>query len=97
MAAKRTNKLKKLPPTTTNPRRAAVWWIEWADSTIAGRWMTASDAVADRDKATRIYSVGILLANDELGIVLAGGAHGSDVSGVLTIPRGAVLKAKRLR
>lgn len=82
---------------TDNAKRAAIWWVEWSDSSQHGSWQSASDAVADRTKKVRCYSVGILLANDEHGMVVASSAHGTEVSGVMTIPRAAILRAKRLR
>lgn len=90
-------KLRKLPKTTPDPKKAAIWWIEWQDSTLGNRWITTREAVTERDEVTRCYSVGLLLANDKHGMLIASSAHGGEVTGVLTIPRGAILRAKRIR
>ncbi len=85
--------------TTTKARKAAVWLIEWEDSILrgSGAWIPTTEAVAKRRKKVRCYSAGFLLASDKAGVVVATSAHAQEVSGVMVIPRRAILRMKKLR
>jgi hypothetical protein len=77
----------------------AAWRMEvvWEDTTIFdGGWHTLADTLADRD-VVRCTSVGIVIADDKQGIVLASGVHRHQVAGATVIPRGAIVKQRRLR
>lgn len=74
--------------------------VEWADSTIPHEgWIRHADVMNPRyrNKMVRCLSVGLLLADDKHGVALASSAHRADVAGVTIIPRGQVLKLRRLR
>ena len=73
--------------------------VEWDDSTVTGggRWQDVSEALSDEARtATRILSVGFVLADDDAGVVLAASVHGSEAAGVTHIPRGVVRSMVRL-
>ncbi len=74
--------------------------VDWLDSTIphAG-WMRHREVVdpSYRLRQVRCLSVGLLIADDRHGVVLASSAHGPDIAGVTIIPRGQVKKVRRLR
>jgi hypothetical protein len=76
------------------------WRLEvtWRDSiTLAsGEWFPIQE-VPGRRKRDRCFSVGFVLADDKRGIVLANSIHGSETCGVISIPRRAIIKRKRLR
>jgi hypothetical protein len=74
--------------------------VDWLDSTIPhDGWMKRKDVIAPayRLDQTLCLSVGLLIADDKHGVVLASSAHGSDIAGVTIIPRGQVRKVRRLR
>ena len=73
--------------------------VEWSDSTIPHAGWMRYDSVVDpayRKAIVRCVSVGILIADDEAGVALAASVHGSEVAGVTIIPRGQILKVRRL-
>jgi hypothetical protein len=76
------------------------WRLEvtWRDSiTLAsGEWFLVSE-IGARRKRDRCTSVGIVLADDRRGIVLANSVHNSEACGVVSIPRSAIVSRKRLR
>jgi len=77
----------------------AAWRMEvvWEDATIFdGGWHTITESLANRD-VVRCTSVGVVIADDKQGIVLASGVHGHNVAGVSVIPRGAIISTRRLR
>ena len=74
--------------------------VEWEDSTLLhDGWEKIGDIIARRDsrKPTRCLSVGVVLADDNRGVVLAASVHGNEAAGVTIIPRSAVRKRRRLR
>lgn len=74
--------------------------VEWNDSTIPHEgWMRHADVMAPayRKRMVRCLSVGLLLADDKHGIALASSSHRADVAGVTIIPRGQVVRMRRLR
>jgi hypothetical protein len=73
--------------------------IEWADSTVLSEgWRRVSDITGRRERrgVIRCLSVGFVLADDDLGITLAGSIHSGEAAGVVHIPAGAILKRRRL-
>lgn len=83
--------------TTGNPRKAEILWIEWSDSRLVARgWTPIEKALAQRG-TVKCYSVGIVIANDKKGVVLAATTNEGDVAGVTIIPRHAILRVKKLR
>lgn len=71
--------------------------VEWVDSSHRSGWQEHRDVLQGRREAVRCLSVGLLLANDKYGITLASSSHGSEVAGTLIIPKGAIMKVRRLR
>lgn len=84
---------------TTEPTEEH-WRLEvaWDDSTVNnGRWVDIDDVLSAENRAvTRVRSVGFVLADDDIGIVLAASVHGHEASGVVHIPRGSVRERHRL-
>jgi len=75
------------------------WRLEvvWEDTTIFdGGWHTIEETLASRD-IVRCTSVGIVIADDKRGIVLASGIHRHQAAGATVIPRGAIISVRRLR
>ena len=71
--------------------------VEWEDSTILqGGWEQISDILQRAKRAPRIRSVGFILADTERRLVIAASVHGSEAAGVTVIPRGQIVKVKRL-
>lgn len=71
--------------------------VEWEDTTVWHRgWEDIEDVLRERDKV-QCLSVGFVLADDKLGIVLGASVHGNEVAGVTMIPRRQIIKRKRLR
>lgn len=79
-------------------KRQVVLEVEWEDSSFLADqgWVTMRDALKNRS-ITRCRSVGLILADDKRGIVLASSVHGQWTAGVLMIPRSQVLRRRRLR
>ena len=81
----------------SNLRKAWRLEVVWEDTTIFdGGWHTRDETLAAR-KIVRCTSVGIVLADDARGIVLASGVHGHQVAGATVIPRGAIVSVRRLQ
>jgi len=72
--------------------------VTWEDSVILdeGAWTNIVNALSRRGR-TRCTTIGILLADDKRGVVVAGSIHGLEAAGIMVIPRGQVLKRRRLR
>jgi hypothetical protein len=71
--------------------------VEWEDSTVWHRgWEPIEDVLNERD-VVRCLSVGFVLADDKQGIVLGASVHGGEVAGVTMIPKGQIIRRKRLR
>ena len=72
--------------------------VVWRDSiTLANSdWFLVSE-VGRRRKRDRCTSVGIVLADDKRGVVLASSVHNSQACGVISIPRRAIVSRRRLR
>jgi hypothetical protein len=73
--------------------------VEWEDSSLlAASWMEVSDILSSEQRSVvRCTSVGLILADDKKGIVLASSVHGSRAAGVTVIPKGQIKKRRRLR
>jgi hypothetical protein len=72
--------------------------VEWEDSTLLpDGWMAHREVMQRRKRAVRCLSVGLLIADDKLGVTLASSAHGNDLAGVTVIPRSQVRRTRRLR
>ena len=79
--------------------RRKVWRleVEWEDSVVLhDGWEEVAD-ILKRRKTTRCLSAGLVLADDDKGVVLASSVHGSEAVGVTIIPRSAVRKRRRLK
>jgi len=71
--------------------------VEWVDSQIiAGGWQEIGGILKTR-KSVRCHSVGFILADDKDGIVLASSVNGENAYGTVVIPRGQIVKRRRLR
>lgn len=71
--------------------------VEWRDSQLDnGGWRTVEDHLSDR-RGVHCVSVGFVLADDKTGVSLASSVYGDKASGVVHIPRGMVVKSRRLR
>lgn len=74
--------------------------VRWLDSTILHEgWRPVTDILERKARlgATRCTSVGFVLADDDVGITLAGSVHGNEAAGIVHIPRGAIVRRRRLR
>jgi hypothetical protein len=71
--------------------------VEWVDSSLNGEWRQHREVMRTRRKAVRCLSVGLLIAKDKHGITLASSAHGNELAGTMSIPKGAIRKVRRLR
>ncbi len=67
-------------------------FVKWVDSCAAGNWMDANHA-ASKIKATAVVSVGYVLRDDDVELVLAQSLDDdcTNVGHVLTIPHVAVV------
>lgn len=74
------------------------WRVEvtWNDSTILHDGWQPIDAILRRRRVVRCTSVGLVLADDERGVVLAASVHGNEAAGIVMIPRGAIVRSRRL-
>lgn len=70
--------------------------VEWLDSTHHSGWRKHAEVLETRRTDIVCLSVGLLIANDKVGVTLAGSAHGDEIAGTMTIPRGSVKKVRRL-
>lgn len=73
--------------------------VEWEDSVLSHQgWEPIADVI-DRQARDRVISttVGIVLADDDRGVVIASSIHGNEAAGIVTIPKSAIRKRKRLR
>jgi hypothetical protein len=72
--------------------------VEWCDSHVfLNGWQTLDTYLKHR--TPRMISVGFILEDDSKGIVLAGSCDfgSGNALGVIAIPRGAILKRRRLK
>jgi hypothetical protein len=73
--------------------------VEWVDSsyhTARAGWQAHDEVIAERRRVVRCLSVGLLIADDKHGVTLASSAHGNDLAGTMSIPRGAITKVRIL-
>lgn len=71
--------------------------VEWEDSTMMhGGWEDIDDFLKRR-KAVRCFSVGLVLVDDDKGVVLAASVHGKQAAGVTIIPRSQIVRSRRLK
>ena len=67
--------------------------IEWIDSYSTDKWMENADAIDQFKKLMTITSVGMILYDDNKCVVLCQSIEdGSNISGLLHIPKVAVVK-----
>lgn len=83
-------------------KHAKVWRleVEWEDSTVLhDGWERIADILKRRNsrKPTVCLSVGLVLVDDDKGVVLASSVHGGEAAGVTIIPASAVRKRRRLK
>lgn len=73
--------------------------VEWEDSYVElSGWTPIKRLVRNRKRLDRMcHSVGFVLADDKLGLTLAGSVHGANATSVIVIPRNAIRKRRRLR
>ena len=73
--------------------------VEWEDSTVltSRPWWKVAEALSVRNEAVRIRTVGFVLADDARGLVVAASFHCGEAAGVHVIPRGQVVRVRRLR
>jgi hypothetical protein len=71
--------------------------VEWTDSQLIGGSWEQVRALLRRRKTVRCRSVGFVLADDERGVVLAASVNGRNAAGVTVIPRGQIVKSRRLK
>jgi hypothetical protein len=73
--------------------------VQWDDACqVVGAWHDRSAVLSKEGRSlVRVRSVGYVLRLDKQVLVLADSIHGSRVGGVQVIPRGAIVKRKRLR
>lgn len=71
--------------------------VLWEDSSyISEGWRDVDSLLGDRDRV-RCLSAGLVLADDQRGVVLASSVHGHEAAGVMMIPKSAIVRKKRLR
>lgn len=71
--------------------------VEWDDSSHhSAGWRSHSEILAERKRVVRCLSVGLLIADDKHGVTLASSAHGQDLAGTMSIPRGCIRKVRPL-
>ena len=75
-------------------KRLEVTWRDSAFATVG--WFSVKSHLRVRWGAP-IHSVGFVLRDDKEGITLASSVHGDKAAGVVHIPRGMIVKRKRLR
>jgi hypothetical protein len=72
--------------------------VEWVDSHSHDGWQSVVAARREHRKTRRIVSVGLLVKRDARALTLAVSAGPwGQVHGVLHIPKGAIMKVRRLR
>lgn len=71
--------------------------VEWVDSSHHSGWRQHDEIMRNRRKSMRCLSVGLQIAKDKHGITLASSAHGSELAGTMSIPKGAIKRVRRLR
>lgn len=73
--------------------------VEWVDSSYhsgSPGWQSHSEVLAARRRVVRCLSVGLLIADDKHGVTIASSAHGNELAGTMSIPRGAVTKVRHI-
>lgn len=72
--------------------------VEWEDSVIlTPGWHKINEALARRESAVVCTSIGVVLADDSLGLMIAASVHGNEAAGITVIPRSQVRKIRDLQ
>lgn len=71
--------------------------VDWLDSSSHDGWQTMDEAQAHHRNKMHCRSVGLLIADNRHGVTVAHSVHQENVAGTMHIPRGAILKMRRLR
>ena len=74
------------------------WRLEvvWEDSQIELAGWTPVRRLLKRRRRVRCRSVGFVLADDKLGVILAGSVNGPNATGVVCIPARQIVSRRRL-
>jgi hypothetical protein len=71
--------------------------VTWRDSTLnSDGWLDIADHLKGR-WGDLIHSVGFVLCDNKKGLTLASSVHGKRAAGVVNIPRGMIVKRRRMR
>jgi hypothetical protein len=73
--------------------------VTWDDAcTLTGQWHERSEAISKRGRAlVRVTSVGYVIYLDKHVLVMVSSVHGPRVGDVQVIPRGNVVKRRRVQ
>ena len=81
------------------PKRFWRMEVDWVDSYVELSSWTPIERMRRNRKhlKTNCTSVGIVLADDKRGVMLAGSVNGGNATSVIVIPAGQIIARRRLR